>query len=89
MRPTARLKVVLGTAALLLNATALAQTPAPPTSGNPPGAQYVAALTGSLSGSVIASSSANGSGVDFQINVLGLPAVEGPFCELDTCITQS
>lgn len=81
MPSTTRLKHTLGVVAALLLPSTLAQTPAPPTSGNPPGVQYVAALSGSLSGSVVASSSANGSGVEMQINVLGLPAGEWPFCE--------
>ncbi|KAK3725098.1 hypothetical protein LTR37_000609 [Vermiconidia calcicola] len=53
---------------------------APPTTGNPQGAQYIAALpSGSVSGSVVASSSFNGTGVNFQISLSGLPSQGGPF----------
>ena len=55
---------------------------APPTTGNPQGAQYIAALpSGSVSGSVVASSTFNGTGVNLQISLSGLPGQGGPFRE--------
>ena len=61
--------------------TILAQAPA--TNNNPPGVQYIAKLptNGSVSGSVIASTPGNGTGVDFQVSISGLPSQGGTFRE--------
>ena len=64
----------------LLTPTILADS-APVTNDNPEGAQYVAALPsgGAVSGSVVASSTYNGTGVRFQVSISGLPKDGGPF----------
>ena len=95
MAPPTRWKVKTAGVIALLASRTLSQTLAPPTSGNPPGLQYIAVLSnvgsaGSLSGSVVASSASNGSGIDIQISVSGLPAVGGPFCKcFDTISAKS
>jgi len=56
---------------------------APVTNDNPQGAQYIAALpvTCSVSGSVVASSTSNGTGVGVQVSLSSLPSQGGPFRE--------
>lgn len=75
--------LVFSSAAFLVSAS-LAQSGAPVTIGNPPGVQYIAVLPTSQSpnGSVVASSTPSGTGVDFQITISGLPSQGGPFREL-------
>ena len=61
------------------------------TTDNPQGAAYIAALPkdGATTGSVVASSVANGTGVHFNVNFAGLPTVGGPFSKLITCPTSA
>lgn len=80
-------------------ASAQAPTPVPGVTGalgpaqivedNPAGVSYVATLpereNTDIRGSVIGTSNANGTGVNFQISLTGLPdASLGPFCKLHT-----
>lgn len=76
--------LILGILARLLPTT-YAQTAAPVTTNNPPGVQYVAVFpgVGSPSGSIVASSNLNGSGVNFQISIYNLSSEGGPFCQSD------
>ncbi|KAJ9148413.1 hypothetical protein NKR23_g5237 [Pleurostoma richardsiae] len=46
---------------------------------NPPGVEYAAKFTGSITGWANASSAAGGKGVSFNISVSGLPTEKGPF----------
>ncbi|KAK5168040.1 Cell surface superoxide dismutase [Cu-Zn] 4 [Saxophila tyrrhenica] len=54
---------------------------APTTHGNPQGAQYIAVLPNDspCSGSVIASSTIDGTGVGIQVSISGCPSAGGPF----------
>jgi hypothetical protein len=58
----------------------LAQS-APVTHNNPEGVQFIAVVPNSsgLSGSVVASSTGNGTGVGIQVSIAGLPSQGGPF----------
>lgn len=76
--PTSSLLLYLSFALL---PTSLAQVPAPVTTNNPPGVQYVAALPGNglPGGSVIVSSAPNGNGTVIQVTVSNLPSQGAPF----------
>jgi hypothetical protein len=54
---------------------------APVTNNNPEGVQFIAVVPNSsgLSGSVVASSTGNGTGVGIQVSIAGLPSQGGPF----------
>lgn len=64
---------------------------APVTYNNPPGVQYFAVLPADtpVHGSVVASSNSNGTGVNFDVSITGLPAQGGPFRESDTITLES
>jgi len=59
---------------------------------NPAGASYIASLPEkagtSLRGYVLATSGANGKGVNFAVNLVGLPSEGGPFRKSLTFSTQ-
>jgi hypothetical protein len=46
---------------------------------NPPGASYTVTFAGTVKGSLNATSSANGTGIDFKLQIEGLPADKGPY----------
>lgn len=77
-----QLLFILGFLASLLPTCLAKGKAAPATSGNPQGAQYIAVLPSNtpISGSVVASSSPNGTGIEIEVSISGLPASGGPFC---------
>jgi hypothetical protein len=49
------------------------------TSDNPEGAKYAATFTGNVKGKVLAGSDPFGIGVNFHVELTGLPEADGPF----------